>query len=227
MKKGLTELVFVLDRSGSMGGKESDVIGGFNSVIKKQRELEGEVFVSTVLFDHDTEVLHDRKNIKDVEALTNEEYYVRGSTALLDAVGGAIHHIANVHKYAREEDKPEHVMFFINTDGYENASRKYSYDKIKTMIDLEKKEYDWEFIFMGANIDSFDVASRLGIAKDRIVNTYYDDKEGIKHSYDFVEHMVRCKRSMPREVAVACMADMCFKENEYTEKRKREHKHGK
>ena len=163
MRKGLTELVFILDRSGSMGGMESDVIGGFNSVIERQRNLEGEVLVSTILFDNETEILHDREDIDFVEPLTEDEYYTRGSTALLDAVGGAIKHISRIHKYAREEDRPEHVMFFINTDGYENSSRKYSYDKIKTMIDIEKEKYDWEFVFMGANIDAFDVADRMGI----------------------------------------------------------------
>ena len=221
MRKGLTELVFILDRSGSMGGMESDVIGGFNSVIERQRNLEGEVLVSTILFDNETEILHDREDIDFVEPLTEDEYYTRGSTALLDAVGGAIKHISRIHKYAREEDRPEHVMFFINTDGYENSSHKYSYDKIKTMIDIEKEKYDWEFVFMGANIDAFDVATRMGIARNRVINTYNDD-EGIERNYNFIHNMAKARRCMPKDMACEYMVNLCCEENLYTEKRKRE-----
>lgn len=223
MRKGLTELVFILDRSGSMSGLESDVIGGFNSVIEKQRKLEGNVLVSTVLFDNEIEILHDREDIDFIEPLTEEEYYTRGCTALLDAVGGAIKHISRIHKYAREEDRPEHVMFFINTDGYENSSHKYSFQKIKTMIDIEKEKYDWEFVFMGANIDAFDVAERMGISRSRAVNVW-NDGEGIERNYGLIDNMVSACRSMSREAACMCMDELCVNENSYTEDRKREQK---
>ena len=154
MKKGLTEIVFILDRSGSMSGLESDTIGGYNSMIEKQKKEEGEALISTVLFDGQTDVLHDRVPLDKISPITEKEYYVRGSTALLDAVGGAIHHIGNVHKYAREEDVPEKTLFIITTDGMENSSRKYSYDKVKKMIEKQKEKYHWEFIFLGANIDA-------------------------------------------------------------------------
>ena len=141
MKKNLTELVFILDRSGSMSGLEDDTIGGFNSMLTKQKGEAGEAVVSTVLFDNECEVIHDRVDIQKIEPMTRKEYYVRGCTALLDAVGGAIHHIGNVHKYAREEDRPEKTLFVITTDGMENASRKYSYDRLKTMIERQKEKY--------------------------------------------------------------------------------------
>ena len=141
MKKGLTEIVFILDRSGSMGGLENDTIGGYNSMIAKQKEEEGEVIISTVLFDNLTEVLHDRVSLDKVEPITDKEYYVRGSTALLDAVGGAIHHIGNIHKYARPDDVPEKTLFIITTDGMENSSRRYTYDKVKKMVERQKDKY--------------------------------------------------------------------------------------
>ena len=143
MRKGLTEVVFILDRSGSMSGLEADTIGGFNSLIRKQRKEEGEAIVSTVLFDDACDVIHDRVPIAKVENLTEETYFVRGCTALLDAVGGAIHHIGNVHKYAREEDRPEKTLFIITTDGLENASRRYTYAKVKTMVERQKEKYGW------------------------------------------------------------------------------------
>ena len=154
MKKNLTELVFILDRSGSMQGLEGDTIGGFNAMIKKQQKEPGEAFVSTVLFDDQTEVLHDRVKVGEVRPITEKEYYVRGCTALLDAVGGAIHHIGNIHMYARPEDVPEHTLFVITTDGMENASRRYSAWQVKEMIQRQKEKYGWEFLFLGANIDS-------------------------------------------------------------------------
>ena len=154
MRKGLTELVFILDRSGSMGGLEEDTIGGFNSMMAKQKKETdgGEAFVSTVLFDDRCEVLHDRVSINKVPVMTDDEYYVRGCTALLDAVGGAIHHIGNVHKYAREEDRPAKTLFVITTDGMENASKNYSYGQVKKMVKRQQEKYGWEFIFIGANI---------------------------------------------------------------------------
>ena len=146
MKKNLTELVFILDRSGSMAGLEKDTIGGFNAMIEKQRGEPGEALISTVLFDNETEVIHDRIPLDRVPALTEKEYFVRGCTALLDAVGGAIHHIGNVHKYAREEDRPEKTLFVITTDGMENASHFYTYDQVKAMIQRQQEKYGWEFL---------------------------------------------------------------------------------
>ena len=160
MRKGLTEIVFILDRSGSMSGLEADTIGGYNSLIAKQKKEEGEAYISTVLFDDTCEVLHDRVPLDRILPMTDKEYYVRGCTALLDAVGGAIHHIGNVHKYAREEDRPEKTLFIITTDGMENASRKYTYEKVKHMVERQKEKYGWEFLFLGANIDLISEAKR-------------------------------------------------------------------
>lgn len=169
MKKNLTELVFILDKSGSMSGTEMDTIGGFNSMIASQRKEEGEAVVSTVLFSNFSKVLHDRKAINDVPELTEKEYVVGGSTALMDAIGGAIHHIKNIHKYAREEDVPENTMFLITTDGYENASREYSSEKVKAMI-KEQEEKGWKFIFVAANIDAVETGSSMGISADYCAN---------------------------------------------------------
>lgn len=169
MKNNITELVLILDRSGSMTGLESDTIGGFNSMIEKQKKLDGKCYVSTVLFDNESEVLHDRIDLADVPKMTDKEYFPRGCTALLDAVGGAIHHIENIHKYARKEDVPEHTLFCITTDGMENASRKYDLKKVRKMIEA-KKEIGWEFIFIGANIDAVSAAADIGISEDRAVN---------------------------------------------------------
>lgn len=194
MRKDLTELVFIIDRSGSMSGLESDTIGGFNSMIRKQKQAEGEALISTVLFDNVSEVLHDRVNVKDIQSMTEHDYTVRGTTALLDAIGGAIHHIGNVHKYARQEDVPEHTMFVITTDGMENASRYYSSDKVKKMIERQKVKYGWEFLFLGANIDAVETASHFGIGADRAVN-YNCDSEGTALNYEVVSDAicsVRC-----------------------------------
>lgn len=169
MKNNITELVLILDRSGSMAGLESDTIGGFNSMIEKQKKLDGKCYVSTVLFDNESEVLHDRIDLADVPKMTDKEYFPRGCTALLDAVGGAIHHIENIHKYARKEDVPEHTLFCITTDGMENASRRYDLKKVRKMIEA-KKECGWEFIFIGANIDAVSAAADIGISEDRAVN---------------------------------------------------------
>ena len=189
MKKNLTELVFILDRSGSMAGLEGDTIGGFNAMIEKQKREPGEALVSTVLFDNETEVIHDRVDIQKILPMTRNEYYVRGSTALLDAVGSAIHHIGNVHKYAREEDRPEKTLFVITTDGMENASRKYSYEKLKAMIQRQKEKYGWEFIFLGANIDAAKEAARFGIREECAVN-YNADSRGTAVLYEAVGEAV-------------------------------------
>ena len=189
MKKNLTELVFILDRSGSMAGLEDDTIGGFNAMIEKQKAEAGEAFVSTVLFDNYTEVIHDRVTIQKVEPMTRNEYYVRGCTALLDAVGSAIHHIGNVHKYAREEDRPEKTLFVITTDGMENASRRYDYPRVKEMIRRQQEKYGWEFLFLGANIDAAKEAARFGITEDRAAN-YHADKRGTAVIYEAVNEAV-------------------------------------
>ena len=191
MKKNLTELVMILDRSGSMGGLESDTIGGYNSMLKKQREEDGEVLVSTVLFDDRSEVLYDRVPLEKMPQMTEKEYYVRGCTALLDAVGGAIRHIGNVHKYAREEDRPEKTIFVITTDGLENASREYSYGRVKKMVEQQKEKYGWEFLFLGANIDAIETAGRFGISADRAAN-YNSDREGTALNYEVLAETV-CK----------------------------------
>ncbi len=188
-KNNLTELVFILDRSGSMAGLEADTIGGFNSMIEKQRKQEGECFVSTVLFDHVSEVLHDRVRLSDIQPMTEGDYTVRGSTALIDALGGAIHHIGNVHKYARPEDVPAHTMFVITTDGMENASRRYTSEQVKAMIERQKSKYGWEFIFIGANIDAVKTAARYGIDRDRAVN-YNADGQGTQILYESVAKAV-------------------------------------
>ena len=181
----LTEIVFILDRSGSMSGFESDTIGGFNSMIEKQKKEEGKAIVSTVLFDHNIEVLHDRVPLEDVPVMTNKEYQVRGTTALLDAIGGAIHHIGNIHKYARPEDVPEHTIFIITTDGMENSSRNYDSRRVKEMIERQQNRYGWEFIFLAANIDAVETADRYGIRRERAVN-YCQTHEGVRESYDLM-----------------------------------------
>lgn len=190
MKKNLTEIVFILDRSGSMAGLEADTIGGFNSLIEKQRKEEGEAYISTVLFDNYSEVVHDRLPLDKIPEMTRDVYYVRGCTALLDAVGGAVHHIGNVHKYAREEDRPEHTLFVITTDGMENASRHYTYDQVRRMIERQKAKYGWEFLFLGANIDAAKEAARFGIMEDRAVN-YHCDEDGMALNYEVLSDTIR------------------------------------
>ena len=185
IRNNVTELVFILDRSGSMSGLEADTIGGFNAMIEKQKKQKGECYVSTVLFDGVSEVLHDRVRLSEIKPMTDEDYTVRGCTALIDALGGAIHHIGNIHKYARPEDVPENTMFVITTDGMENASRKYSSEKVKAMIERQKEKYGWEFLFIGANIDAVETAARYGIGADRAVN-YNADKKGTSIVYDTV-----------------------------------------
>lgn len=196
--KNLTELVFILDRSGSMQGLEADTIGGFNSMLSKQQKEAGEAYLSTVLFDDKVEVLHDRVRVDSVRPITQKEYYVRGCTALLDALGGAIRHIGNIHKYARPEDVPEHTLFVITTDGMENASRHYTAPQIKAMIQRQKEKYGWEFLFLGANIDAVETAGRLGIGSDRAVN-YHNDSVGTRLNYATVSaavSAVRCSKPL-------------------------------
>lgn len=214
MKKNLTEIVFILDRSGSMAGLESDTIGGFNAMLEKQKKLDGECLVSTVLFDNESEVIHDRVRLEKVNPMTYRDYFVRGCTALLDAIGGAIHHIGNVHKYARDEDVPEKTLFVITTDGMENASRRYDADKVRHMVERQKEKYGWEFIFLGANIDAVSEASRIGIGADRAV-TFTNDSEGIEENYSALNDVVCCMRA-----SVPISAD--WKENiERNHKRRR------
>lgn len=183
MKNNITELVFILDRSGSMAGLESDTIGGFNSMIEKQKKQDGECFVSTVLFDNESQVLHDRVRLESVPKMTDKDYTVRGCTALIDAIGAAIRHIGNIHKYARPEDVPENTMFVITTDGQENASHRYNAADVKKMIERQKEKYGWEFLFIGANIDAVETAARYGISADRAVN-YHCDKKGTRLNYE-------------------------------------------
>ena len=194
MKKGLTELVMILDRSGSMGGLEADTIGGFNGMIEKQKREDGEAYVSVVLFDDVSEVIYDRVGIHKVEPMTDRQYYVRGCTALLDAVGRAIHHIGTVHRYARNEDIPEKTLFIITTDGMENASRQYTYDNVKRMIEHQKEKYGWEFIFLGANIDAAREAERFGIHKSRAVR-YENDRRGTQINYSVMSNVVSRARA--------------------------------
>ena len=216
MKKNLTEMVFILDRSGSMAGLEADTIGGFNAMIEKQRREAGEAFVSTVLFDNFSEVIHDRVSLDKVPQLTRETYYVRGCTALLDAVGDAVRHISNVHKYAREEDRPEKTVFVITTDGMENASRRYTYDKVKRMIEERKEKYGWEFLFLGANIDATREAARFGIGADRAAN-YHADRKGTALVYENVSDALCYMRSCEAPMSAGWKDNI---ESDYHKRRK-------
>ena len=193
-KKEKVEVVFIMDRSGSMGGLEADTIGGFNAMLAKQKEESNDIIWSTVLFDHISEVIHDRLPVDKVRELDGDTYYVRGSTALLDAVGGAIHHIGNVHKYAREEDRPSKTLFVITTDGMENASVIFDYRRVKRMTERQQKKYGWEFIFLGANMDAVSVAGRMGIAPERSAR-FHNDGIGIARNFSVVsESMVKMSK---------------------------------
>lgn len=189
----MVELVFILDRSGSMSGLEKDTIGGFNSMLKKQRKESGEAYVTTVLFDSNIKMIHDRENIKYIPDMTEEDYYVGGCTALLDAIGESICHINNIHKYSRKEDIPERTLFIITTDGMENASHKYSYDDIHHMIEYQKKNHKWEFIFLGANIDAVAEARKFGIDEDMAVK-YKCDSIGTSLNYDAINDAISSVR---------------------------------
>ena len=209
MKNNITESVFILDRSGSMAGLEGDTIGGFNSLIEKQRRQEGKCYVSTVLFDNVSEVLHDRVELSEIRNMTEDDYTVRGCTALIDAIGGAIHHIANIHKYARPEDVPEHTMFVIMTDGMENASRRYDGKTIKKLIEKEQSKYGWEFLFIGANIDAVTTAKSYGIAAQNAVD-YHADSQGTAVVYEAVCDAVsnmRVGASLPKAWSKSIKAD--------------------
>lgn len=193
MANNTTELVFILDRSGSMSGLEKDTIGGFNSMLRKQQQSEGQVLVSTVLFDNESTVLYDRVPLTEIREMTEKDYFVGGCTALLDAVGGAIHHIGNVHKYARKEDVPEHTLFVITTDGMENASHRYTADKVRSMITRQKEKYGWEFLYLGANMDAVEAAGNIGIGADRAVR-YNCDEVGTNLNYQVLSEAVMTVR---------------------------------
>lgn len=189
MNNNLTEIVFILDRSGSMAGLEADTIGGFNAMLEKQRSESGEAILSAVLFDHESEVVYDRVDLRKIEPMTDRQYYVRGSTALLDAIGGAVRHIANVHKYAREEDRPGRTVFIVTTDGMENSSREYSYAQVRRMVKREQEENGWEFLFLGANMDAISAAGSFGIRADRAVR-FACDGAGTSLNYEVVSKTV-------------------------------------
>lgn len=193
MKENLTEIVFILDKSDSMTGLENDTIGGYNAFIEKQKKVEGEALVSTVLFSNESKVIHDRVSINKIEPMTGKLYKVDGCTALLDAIGGAIHHIGNIHKYARKEDIPAKTIFVITTDGEENFSRKYNYKKIKQMIKRQQEKYNWEFLFLGANIDAIGEAGKIGIRRDRAVR-YECDGYGTSLNFATVSEAIGCVR---------------------------------
>ena len=193
MRKNATELVFILDRSGSMSGLETDTIGGFNSMIEKQKTEEGEAMVTTILFDHMVETLHDRADIRKLQPMTPKDYYVRGMTALLDAVGSTIQHIGHVHAVMGEDNVPEHTMFVITTDGMENASKEFTAEAVKRLIEEKKTKDNWEFLFLGANIDAVKAAGNIGISADRAVN-YHSDAVGTALNYSVVSETVSCMR---------------------------------
>lgn len=201
IKNGITEMVFIIDKSGSMAGMEEDTVGGFNAMIDKQKKLDGKCYVSTVLFSNRSSVLHDRIDIQKIEPLTEREYCVGGGTALLDAIGGAIHHIGNVHKYARNEDVPEHTIFVITTDGMENASCEYDSERVKQMIRRQEERYGWEFLFVAANIDAVETARNIGIRRERAAN-YKQTREGTHKVYEAVEYAMcslRCEAPLGDE----------------------------
>ncbi|MGI6451115.1 MAG: vWA domain-containing protein [Desulfitobacteriia bacterium] len=205
MKKGLTELVFILDKSGSMNGLEADTIGGYNSMLAKQKAVDGECYITTVLFDNNYELLHDRIDIKAVSPITDKEYQVGGSTALLDAIGRTIHKIGNAQEHTAEEYRAEKVMFVIITDGEENSSREYTAEKIKAQIERQKEKYGWEFIFLGANIDAVQTAGSYGIAPDRAID-YLADSEGTELNFKVMASAVATFRES------GTVDEACFEE---------------
>lgn len=194
MRNDLTELVFILDKSGSMHGLEADTIGGFNSLIEKQKKEDGRALVTTILFDDKSEMIHDRVDLQYIRSMTNEQYVTGGTTALLDAVGGAVNHIRKIHKYIRPEDVPAKTLFIITTDGMENASRRYTYDRVKKLIEHQKAKYGWEFIFLGANIDAAETAVSMGIGRDRAAD-FICDKPGTALNYAVLSEVTSAVRS--------------------------------
>ena len=209
MNNNLTEIVFILDRSGSMAGLESDTIGGFNAMVEKQKKEPGEALLSAVLFSNESSVVYDRADIRKVEPMTEQQYSVGGCTALLDAIGGAVHHIANVHKYAREEDRPGKTIFVITTDGLENASRRYTSADVQRMVEHEREKYGWEFLFLGANMDAIAAARRFGIREDRAVR-YQCDSEGTELNFSVVSKTIsraRCGAQIDADWSAPIMAD--------------------
>ncbi|SEA77880.1 hypothetical protein SAMN05216349_12826 [Oribacterium sp. KHPX15] len=212
MSKGYTEIVYILDRSGSMGGLEADTIGGFNAMMEKQKKTGEKALVSTVLFDDLSEVIHDRVPIEKIEKMTDKQYYVRGCTALLDAVGGAIHHIGNVHKYIRPEDRPDNTIVVITTDGMENASSRYSREEVEKMVKHQQEKYGWEFIFIGANIDAYAEAQKFGIRKERAVN-YVCDELGTANVFSGISKAVCSVMMAPS----AAKAGECLDESDWHE----------
>ncbi len=206
MKKNLTEVVFILDRSGSMGGLESDTIGGYNGMLDKQKKEDGEALISTVLFDDQTEILHDRIPIGKMKPITEKEYYVRGCTALLDAIGGAIRHIREVQKATDKEERPEKTLFIITTDGLENASKKYTFEKVRKMVEKQREKHGWEFVFLGANIDAIQVANSFGIQKSHTA-TFACDREGTKLNYQVLSRIVSCARAAGSAQEMGAMMD--------------------
>ncbi|MCR5740047.1 MAG: VWA domain-containing protein [Lachnospiraceae bacterium] len=207
MKKNLTEVVFILDRSGSMSGLESDTIGGFNSMITKQKKEEGEAYITTVLFDDKIETLHDRIEIGRVEPMNDSQYFTRGCTALLDAIGKTVNHISDIHRYAREEDRPEKTIFIITTDGLENSSREFTYDKIKNLLTKKQEKDGWEFLFLGANIDAIEVAGKMGISRDDACD-YVCDEAGTALNFNVMSNVIGSVRRAKsrKEAKMAKMA---------------------
>ncbi|HHU52886.1 MAG TPA: VWA domain-containing protein [Clostridiaceae bacterium] len=193
MKKGLTELVFILDKSGSMSGLENDTIGGFNSMLTKQKAIDGECYVTTVFFDHNYELIHDRTDLKAISPITEKEYQVGGSTALLDAIGRTINKITNAQKHIAEDYRAEKVMFVIITDGEENSSREYTAANIRNLIERQKEKYAWEFVFLGANIDAVETAGRYGISSNRAID-YLADSEGTELNFRIMTEAVAAFR---------------------------------
>ncbi len=222
MRKGLTEVVFILDRSGSMSGLERDTIGGFNSLIEKQKKEEGEAYISAVLFDDRREVIYDRVPVKKIEPMNDTQYFVRGSTALLDALGSAVSHIANVHKYARDEDRPEKTLFIITTDGYENSSRIYTYKKVRDLVKKEQEKYGWEFIFLGANMDAIKTAGRFGIKEERALN-YECDSVGTDLNYKMLSNTISVVRKAESRNVMCDEMEKCFEpvKEDYKRRHKR------